>query len=959
MMESSFDEGGQAPPGASASKPQAVSPATDVPQTALLPGQDRNAPTFDVLPLSPELRETLSEIGYVHPTPVQIAVWEPATRGRDAMVQARTGTGKTAAFGMPVVDYIVRRSQQIVQVLALCPTRELALQVTGELERLGKRRNVRVAPVYGGAGMQKQIDAIDAGAHVVVGTPGRVLDHLRRGTLSAKGIRLLVLDECDEMLSMGFERELNAILDYLPQERQTLLFSATLPPDIERLSRTKLKNPEIITLSGDHIGALEIQHFVYMIASDKLGSLLRILDVENPESAIIFCNTKEETERVSAALSRRGFDAEFLNGDLPQAEREVVMAKTRESRLRFLVATDVAARGIDISHLTHVINYDFPQDNAAYVHRTGRTGRAGRTGTAISLITPHEIGALYFLRLEYKIRPIERQIPSEGELRTRAETDLVQMLAEAFSPKGTHPDDLALARRLLTHDQCEAIIAGLVRDHLGARPSAAQEAAALRRSHKPEPVSASESKSEPKETREVRGTAHAGHREPRPEGRPGTGRRRSEPSMRAAEAGQPKARRKPSVQSGEAQAAQEELPKVQPAESHAEPLRAAAEPIPAPAEEIPTPPLDDETPAAPAPEMFSASQDESAPAPAAHDEREIAAAPALEAVPKPSLPAEVFEPSADTHREPPTDTHRVPSLEVMPAEELAAAPEAMLDDTSPDARMETPESEADVPEPESPELLHGGRAASPKGEFTGGFEGDAWQDSPPEEGYRGQAMRFRPHRATEPGRGGRQDYQGGRTRERRGREAPPGMPDRSAGGPYRHGRRPAPDARPSPPGAAQERSPSDFVRHSDFVRWELPEEEGDDLPILGDAPNRPARRPMFPGDRREEGAPPYLPPGAFEDAFVEIYVNVGRRDGARASDLQRILVERAGLDRNHVQRIRVRERNAFISVPRDDLGRAIHALNSAIIAGKPVLADVARDRSASIIDRDPEGPEDD
>ncbi len=436
-----------------------------------------NAPTFDVLPLSKELRETLAAIGYTHPTPVQIAVWEPATRGRDAVVQARTGTGKTAAFGLPIVDHIVKRSLPNVQVLALCPTRELALQVSNEIERLGVKKGVKVAAIYGGAPMQRQIDAIAAGAQVVVGTPGRTLDHLRRGTLDPKHVKLVVLDESDEMLSMGFERELTAILETLPAERQTLLFSATLPPDIERIAKNKLRSPDLLTLSGDHIGALSIQHFVYMVAGDKLGALVRVLEVEDPESAVIFCNTKDETQNVAQGLNRKGFDADWLNGDLPQGDREKVMAATREGRLRYLVATDVAARGIDISHLTHVINNDFPMDAESYVHRTGRTGRAGRTGTAISLVTPRDIGGLYLLRLTYKIRPIEKQIPTEGELKTRAEADLVGMLAEAFTAKGAHPDDLALARRLLTHDQCDRILAGLLRDHLGARPEAKATAA--------------------------------------------------------------------------------------------------------------------------------------------------------------------------------------------------------------------------------------------------------------------------------------------------------------------------------------------------------------------------------------------------------------------------------------------------------------------------------------------------
>jgi ATP-dependent RNA helicase DeaD len=439
-------------------------------------------PTFETLNLSKETLEVLTSMGYTHPTPVQRAVFEPAIRGADLVVQARTGTGKTAAFGLPIVETVVRRNQPAVQILILCPTRELALQVCAEITRLGRARGIEPIAIYGGAPMGRQIDALAAGAQVVVGTPGRVLDHLHRGTLDSSQVRMLVLDEADEMLSMGFERELSAILERLPKTRQTLLFSATIPPDIERMARDRLREPEFITLSGDHVGALEVLHFIYLSRGDKLQALTKIIEVENPESAILFCNTKVETERVAEALERQGFTAAWLNGDLPQGEREQVMSSTREGRLRFLVATDVAARGIDISHLTHVINYDFPDSTERYVHRTGRTGRAGRTGTAISIITPKDIGNLYLLRLTYKIRPIEKQLPTAGELRTRAEADLVQMLADAFLTAPAHPDDLALARRLFSHDSAEHIVAGLLRDHLGARPEAVEEAAAARRS---------------------------------------------------------------------------------------------------------------------------------------------------------------------------------------------------------------------------------------------------------------------------------------------------------------------------------------------------------------------------------------------------------------------------------------------------------------------------------------------
>jgi ATP-dependent RNA helicase DeaD len=445
-------------------------------------------PTFDALPLSSEVRRAVDELGYVHPTPVQTAVFEPASRGKDLVVQARTGTGKTAAFGLPLVDSIVKRGVPAVQALVLSPTRELALQITREIDALAKHRGVRTSAVYGGAPMARQVADIKGGAQIVIGTPGRVLDHLHRGTMDPATIRCLILDESDEMLSMGFLPQITDILSFLPAARQTLLFSATLPPDIRRVAETRLKSPQFLTLSGDHIGALEIDHFVVIVPGDKLSALVQLIEVDNPESAIVFCNTKDETKRVAAALDQQGYAADWLNADLPQNDREKVMAATRKGELRFLVCTDVASRGIDISHLTHVINYDFPESAEAYVHRTGRTGRAGRTGTALSLVGPRDVGNLYLLRLTYKLKPIERQLPSARDKKTREETDLLRMFVEAFASKQAHPNDLALARRLLTHENAEAIVAGLLRDHLGARPDAVEEATAARRAKNPPPV---------------------------------------------------------------------------------------------------------------------------------------------------------------------------------------------------------------------------------------------------------------------------------------------------------------------------------------------------------------------------------------------------------------------------------------------------------------------------------------
>jgi ATP-dependent RNA helicase DeaD len=449
------------------------------------PENEAPLPTFDTLPLSSELRRAIDELGYTHPTPVQRAVFEPAVRGLDLVVQARTGTGKTAAFAMPLIDSLVKRGVAAVQALILCPTRELALQVNREIEALGKHRGTRSTAVYGGAPMPRQVEAIQNGAQIVVGTPGRVLDHLRRGTLDPSAIRTFVLDESDEMLSMGFLPQITEILGFLPATRQTLLFSATLPADIRRVAETRLKNPEFLTLSGDNIGALEIEHTIYLSRGDKLSELMQVIEVENPESAIVFCNTRDETKRVANALQQQGFAADWLNADLAQNDREKVMAATRNSEVRFLVCTDVAARGIDISHLTHVINFDFPESAENYVHRTGRTGRAGRTGKAIALIEPGDIGNLYLMRLTYKVKPVERQLPSAREMKTRAESDLLRLFVEAFEKRRTHPDDLALARRLLSHESAETVIAGLLRDHLGARPEAPEEATAARRAKAP------------------------------------------------------------------------------------------------------------------------------------------------------------------------------------------------------------------------------------------------------------------------------------------------------------------------------------------------------------------------------------------------------------------------------------------------------------------------------------------
>jgi ATP-dependent RNA helicase DeaD len=437
------------------------------------------APTFDSMALSEPVRRAIDEFGFTHPTPVQRAAFEPAAAGHDLIVQSRTGTGKTLAFGLPLVDRIVEEGRGL-SALILAPTRELALQSQRAIEQVSKYKRLRTVAVYGGAPMERQVVQLKQGAEIVSGTPGRVLDHIRRGTLDPSGISVLVLDEADEMFSMGFAKELNAIMDALPADRQFLCFSATIDDNVQRIAERRMQSPQFITLSSDQIGAAEISHYFYMVLGDKLSALVRVLEVEDPESAIIFCNTKSETETVARHLSAAGFNADWLNGDLPQRDREQIMKRTREGQLRYMVATDVAARGIDISHLTHVINFGFPESAEQYVHRTGRTGRAGRTGTAISVLGPGNLGALYYLRLTYKIFPIECSLPSETELKTRRETDRLSLLLEAFK-HGALDEHLELVRRLKTHPDADRVLSGMVRSFFATLSGDVDESAAAAR----------------------------------------------------------------------------------------------------------------------------------------------------------------------------------------------------------------------------------------------------------------------------------------------------------------------------------------------------------------------------------------------------------------------------------------------------------------------------------------------
>jgi len=437
-------------------------------------------PSFADLGLRREVLQAIAEMGFSEPMEVQSVTLPLVRAGRDIMVQSRTGSGKTAAFGIPFADGMVDPNQKSVQAIVLLPTRELALQVAAEIARISAQSGLSIVPVYGGAPMGRQIEQLRAGGQIVCGTPGRILDHLRRGTLHLDKVKCAVLDECDEMLSMGFQEDIEAILERTPKERQTMLFSATLPEGIQRLARRYMRQPEMVALSPDFVGVHEIRHIYYSIpGGQREAELTRVLAFENPDRALIFCNTREETGRVAEFLRRQGLDAEAISSDLSQSERENVMTRMRAGSIRFLVATDVAARGIDIENLPCVINYTFPDSPESYIHRTGRTGRAGRSGHAVSLIGPTEVGSFYYLKLLYKIRPEERALPSEAELRSKREGESVLRLRSLL------PDDVgaewhALARRVMGASDGERLVGCLLRGALAEKAAHVAPAAPAR-----------------------------------------------------------------------------------------------------------------------------------------------------------------------------------------------------------------------------------------------------------------------------------------------------------------------------------------------------------------------------------------------------------------------------------------------------------------------------------------------
>ena len=359
---------------------------------------------FSELNLSHEVQKALGDMGFEEATPIQSLSIPPVLAGKDILGQAQTGTGKTCAFGIPAVERI-DPSVTGVQVLILCPTRELAIQVSEELKNVCRyKRGIKVLPIYGGQSIDRQIMALKNKPQIIVGTPGRVMDHMRRHTLKFGSLKMLVLDEADEMLNMGFREDIDVIIEDLPEERQTLLFSATLAHEIKELSKIYLKEPEIIVTVHKELTIPSIeQYYLEVREPAKLELLCRLIDAKNVKLGLVFCNTKKRVDELTSALQARGYSAEALHGDMKQSERDRVMTKFRKGTIDILVATDVAARGIDVNDIEAVFNYDIPSDEEYYVHRIGRTGRAGKKGVSYSFVFGREM---------YKLKDIQRYTKS-------------------------------------------------------------------------------------------------------------------------------------------------------------------------------------------------------------------------------------------------------------------------------------------------------------------------------------------------------------------------------------------------------------------------------------------------------------------------------------------------------------------------------------------------------------------
>lgn len=438
---------------------------------------------FEDLPS--DLQEAARNAGWSSLMPVQARAIPYLMERRDVMVQSQTGSGKTGAFVLPIMARI-DPNRPICQALVLVPTRELAMQVSREAQTLCGGSGVNTVVVYGGVGYKEQLAGFREGAHLVVGTPGRILDHLLKGSLKIDRLSMLILDEADRMMSMGFYPDMEQVRSYLPDSCDVHLFSATYPPGVRRLARHFMHNPEFLSLSESQVHVTDTRHIYYVVpAMDKDRALVRIIEMENPASGIIFCNTKMKVNYVTQVLQRFGYDADQISSDLAQSAREKVLGKLREHRLRFLVATDVAARGLDIANLSHVFLYDIPEDPESYIHRVGRTGRAGAAGVAITLADLMEKVELMRVAKRYGIDMEVRTAPTDEDVRGLIEERVTALLEARLRGRDRIQNErmqrfIPLAKSLGESDDELAVIAMLLDDYyqetLHAAPSEPPEA---------------------------------------------------------------------------------------------------------------------------------------------------------------------------------------------------------------------------------------------------------------------------------------------------------------------------------------------------------------------------------------------------------------------------------------------------------------------------------------------------
>jgi ATP-dependent RNA helicase DeaD len=398
------------------------------------PTEPTESISFSALGLPESLLKAVEALGYEAASPIQAATIPVLLEGRDLLGQAQTGTGKTAAFALPVLAKI-NIKQKAPQALVLVPTRELAIQVAEAFQKYASKiPGFHVLPIYGGQSYGPQLNALERGPHVIVGTPGRVMDHLDRGTLSLAGIRHVVLDEADEMLAMGFADAMESILGKVPSERQVALFSATMAPNIKRIAQRHLRDPKEVILRGKTATAANIRQRYWLVSGmHKLDALTRILEVEKFDGMLVFVRTKQDTAELADRLEARGYSAVALSGDVPQAQRERIVGQLKSGRVDIVVATDVAARGLDVDRISHVINFDVPYDAESYVHRIGRTGRAGRSGEAILFIAPRERNMLHVIERATR-QPVEAMaLPSLDEVNARRLTKFKERIAKAMT----------------------------------------------------------------------------------------------------------------------------------------------------------------------------------------------------------------------------------------------------------------------------------------------------------------------------------------------------------------------------------------------------------------------------------------------------------------------------------------------------------------------------------------------